>query len=478
MKQLKLIATIFTLTMALACSKGGDSPEPSKPDEEKPIVGKVQSYTTSTSQLSLLKLKNVDFGGMPGDFTIKLDSTVLYQQMDGFGAALTGSSAYLLKLMDPDKRAAALKDLFDPNEGIGISYLRITIGSSDFSLGNYSYWDREGADGFSIPTQDSRDLIPVLKEILAINPNIKIMASPWSAPAWMKNTKTMNGGLLLDANMPAYADYFVKYIKAYKQQGINIDAISVQNEPAYQTSGYPTMFMVWQQQAMFIKAFLGPKFAAEGISTKILIWDHNFDAWDYPVNILNDPDAKKYIAGSAFHAYGGEVSAMGKVHDAHPDKDLYFTEQSGGSWGQGFAGDLVWFTKNIFIGTTNSWSKNVLLWNIALDPTNGPTNGGCTTCRGVITIDGSKVYKNVEYYAIGHFSKFVKSGAKRIGYSVVGNANVAAGVSYSTFMNPDGTKAVVVLNDGQLSVTYSISCGSRRFTYTQSGGTVVTFSWK
>lgn len=478
MKHQKLLTLIFWLFLATACSKSSDSPVPVDPNGEVPVAGKVQSYTTSSSQLSLLKLKNVDFGGMPGDFTIRLDSTATYQQMDGFGAALTGSSAYLLNMMDAAKRAGILRDLFDPQTGIGISYLRITIGSSDFSLGNYSYWDTEGAAGFSIPLQDSKDLIPILKEIVAINPKIKIMASPWSAPAWMKGSKTMNGGSLLDANMPAYADYFVKYVKAYKQMGINIDAISVQNEPAHQTSGYPTMLMIWQQQAMFIKAFLGPKFVSEGITTKILIWDHNFDAWDYPVNILNDSDAKKYIAGSAFHAYGGDASAMGKVHDAHPDRDLYFTEQSGGSWGQGFAGDLMWFTKNIFIGTTNNWSKNVLLWNLALNPTNGPTNGGCTTCRGVITIDGSSVTKNVEYYAIGHFSKFVRPGAVRIGNSIIGNASIAASVSYSSFMNSDGTKSVVVANSQSQPVSYSIQCGNRRFTYMQEGGTVVTFNWK
>jgi glucosylceramidase len=256
MKHQKLLTLIFWLFLATACSKSSDSPVPVDPNVEVPVAGKVQSYTTSSSQLSLLKLKNVDFGGMPGDFTIRLDSTATYQQMDGFGAALTGSSAYLLNMMDAAKRTGILRDLFDPQTGIGISYLRITIGSSDFSLGNYSYWDTEGAAGFSIPLQDSKDLIPILKEIVAINPKIKIMASPWSAPAWMKGSKTMNGGSLLDANMPAYADYFVKYVKAYKQMGINIDAISVQNEPAHQTSGYPTMLMIWQQQAMFIKAFL------------------------------------------------------------------------------------------------------------------------------------------------------------------------------------------------------------------------------
>lgn len=471
-----LIALLFLLICTTySCSKNNVTP--STPSTPSTSTGDVSAYMTTTNQLSLLAQQDgINFSKDPGDFTITLDSTTLYQSIDGYGAALTGSSAYLLQQLPQEQRTSELKNLFDPSQGIGISYLRICIGASDFSLGNYSYCDTPPISNFAIPAIDQRDLIPTLKEILTINPNLTILATPWSAPGWMKDSQKMNGGNFLSAKMSDLADYFVKYIQVYASQGIKINAISLQNEPLNSQTGYPTMYMSWQQQDSLIRYYVGPRFLQAGITTKILIYDHNWDHPEYPLNILNNPQAYQYIAGSAFHAYAGSVSAMSQVHNAFPDKGVYFTEQSGGGWDGGFASDLIWFSQYIFIGTANNWSKNALTWNLALNQNDGPQNGGCTNCRGVITIDNRKITPNVEYYCIGHFSKFVRPGAHRIRNTVSGAQ--PSTFYFATFMNTDGSKVVVSLNSNTASTSYVIRCGQRQFLCNQLGQSVVTYTWK
>ncbi|MDR1226149.1 MAG: glucan endo-1,6-beta-glucosidase [Prevotellaceae bacterium] len=452
----------------------GFTPEPA-PDDE---TGIVEVYLTTGDQQNLLKrLTPIKLGGKLAGFTISLDSTVLHQEMDGFGAALTGSSAYLLKNMLDAKRAEILQKIFDPSNGIGMSYLRLTIGSSDFSLGNYSYCDLADITRFGIPDIDQRDLLPVLKEILAINPDLKILASPWSAPAWMKQNNHMNGGSLIATPeiYAAFADYFVKYVEAFEQEGIRIDAITLQNEPLHETGGYPTMKMEWQEQSEIIKNYLGPRFVANNITTKIIIYDHNWDMWSYPNNILKDPETQVFVDGSGFHGYGGTYPAMGTLHNLHPDKALYFTEQSAGGWGDGFAGDLKWHAENIFTGPINNWSKNVLMWNLALNPQSGPTNGGCTNCRGVATISGNAYSFNEEYYIIGHFSKFVHKGACRITHSLTGSCS---NFFCSAFINANGSKVLFAANNSNVAQNFNVRCGNREFNYIIPAISVVTFTWK
>jgi glucosylceramidase len=292
----------------------------------------------------------------------------------------------------------------------------------------------------------------------------------------MKMLANLQGGKLREDCYQVYADYFARYIQAMKDQGITIDAVTPQNEPLYFTASYPCMEMQAEEQASFIKGYLGPKFASEGISTKIIIYDHNWDVTDYAISILNDATAKSYIAGSAFHAYAGNVTAMSTVHMAHPDKGLYFTEISGGGWATDFASNLVWYMENIFIGTTRNWSKTALLWNLALNEYDGPQNGGCGDCRGVLTITDFNgfVEKHEEYYAIAHFSKFVRPGAIRVSTIIPQELASVTGVA---FINPDGTKTLVVSNGNEDAKTFKVVQGRKNFAYSLPPESVVTFNW-
>jgi len=413
---------------------------------------------------------------------ISIDTAIKYQTMEGFGAALTGSSAYLIdEKMDAGQREALLKSLFDTEEGIGISYLRLTIGASDFSLFDYTYDDMpSGETDFDLQhfslDHDREDIIPVLKEILQISPEIQIMGSPWSPPAWMKTNGNLKGGRLKTNCYSVYADYFVKYIQEMAIEGITIAAITPQNEPLHFTAGYPCMEMQPTEQLDFIKNHLGPKFQAQGINASIIIYDHNWDNTNYAISILNDPVASGFISGSAYHAYSGEVSAMTTVHNAHPDKNLYFTEISGGAWATDFGSNLMWNMQNIFIGTTLNWSKNVLLWNLALDQNWGPQNNGCTNCRGVVTINtpSGQVTNNVEYYSIGHFSKFVKPGSVRISANVSQSLTNTGAVA---FQNMDGSKALIVCNYSNQDQSFSVKQGKNNFSYSITPQSVVTIVW-
>ena len=412
--------------------------------------------------------------------SITINEDEQMQEIEGFGAALTGSSAYLINNLSTSQKNSLLSNLFDPENGAGMSYLRLTIGASDFSLEDFTYNDMPqgqedpNLDNFSIAS-DEVHIIPVANDILAINPEVKFMGSPWSAPAWMKDNESLYGGKLEEQWYSTYANYFVKYIQAFENHGISIDAITPQNEPLH-TAGYPTMRMEAQEQANFIKNALGPAFAEENISTKIIAYDHNFDEANYPMTVLDDADANPYVSGSAFHAYAGEVSAMSQVHNAYPDKGLYFTEISGGEWSTDFSSNLRWYIQNILMGSTKNWSKNALFWNLALNENHGPTNNGCQDCRGVVTINSSgEIEMNEEYYAIAHFSKFVRPGAHRIGSSDFENNSGLTGVA---FQNPDGSKVLIVLNETPTSKTFSAIMGENRFDYALAPESVATIIWE
>ena len=350
--------------------------------------------------------------------TIDVDEKQKFQPIDGFGYALTGGSAQHMIRMDAAKRAALIKELFATDgNNIGVSYLRVSIGASDLNDHVFSYDDLPPGQTdvemarFSLDP-DRADVIPVLKEILAVNPKILILGSPWSAPAWMKTNNHVKGGKLKPEYYDAYAKYFVKYIQGMKAEGIRIDAITVQNEPLNEKNT-PSLQMLSADQDVFIKNHLGPAFKSAGIDTKIILYDHNCDVPQYATAILDDPEAARYVDGSGFHLYGGKIEVMSDVHNAHPAKNLYFTEQmvTGSVDGKPVV-NVGAPVRRLIIGATRNWSRNVLLWNLAADPKNNPhtDNGGCGMCQGAITIDGNAVSRNVAYYAIAHASKFVRPG--------------------------------------------------------------------
>lgn len=479
-----LYSTIILMALILtSCSD--DEPVYMPPKPPVTGVGEAKAWVTTGNRNRLLHQEGdiIIYEGQQTDLpSTSIDFDELFQEMEGFGAALTGSSAWLInRQMSNAQSQQLLTDLFHPDNGIGISYLRLPMGSSDFSLSNYTYNDLlpgqsdPDLEFFSI-APDQSDIIPVLKRILEINPEIKIMGSPWSAPAWMKTSGSLMGGKLKEEWYETYALYFVKFIQAYAQEGIPIDAITPQNEPLNESSGYPTMRMEAQEQNVFIRDHLGPLFIEHGITTKIIIYDHNWDRFDYPIEILNDPVTRDYVEGSAFHAYGGSVSAMSQVHATHPDKGLYFTEISGGGWATDFSDNLKWNMSNIFIGTANHWSKNALLWNLALDQNDGPTNGGCQNCRGVVTIlPGGNVERNEEYYALGHMSKFIKPGARRAASTGFPSSENLESVA---FVNPDDSKVLVVLNSNNNQKSFAVNFNDKFFEYRIDGNAVATIVWE
>lgn len=407
--------------------------------------------------------------------TVEIDDSQKFQTVEGFGYTLTGGSAEVINTLTAAKKQELLQNLFGKTENdINISYLRISMGASDLSSSVYFYNDLPqgqtdvAQNNFSIASDSA--LVNLLKEILAINPDIKIMAVPWSAPLWMKSNYNSVGSSLFPTYYSSYATYFVKYIQAMKAQGITIDAICPQNEPLHGGNN-PSMVMTATQQTSFIKK-LGAAFQTNGITTKIVCYDHNCDKPEYPLEVLNDATANPFVQGSAFHLYGGDISALTTVHEAHPTKKLYFTEQWTSSAGD-FGGDLKWHIKNVVIGSMRNWSVNALEWNLANDAGFGPhTPGGCSMCKGAITVNSSSDYtKNVAYYIIAHASKFVPTGSVRVASNVPGSlVNVA-------FKTPAGKTVLIVLNESNTTSSFNIKQAGKLAPTSLEPGAVATYVW-
>ena len=438
---------------------------------------KPQLWLTDPDHAVLFKLQNQSFkqiNTLKSIPTITIDKSKTYQQMDGFGFALTGGSAMLINKMSAGKQADLLEELFNANKNsISVSYLRISLGASDLDDHVFSYDDLPAGETdadlkkFSL-ANDKNALIPVLKKILLINPRIKILASPWSAPAWMKTNDSTGGGHLKTEYYLTYSQYLIKYIKGMAANGIPIDAITIQNEPLNPKNN-PSMVMEASEQDNFIKNNLGPDFKAAKIKTKIILYDHNADRPDYPITILNDPEAKEYVDGSAFHLYGGKIEALSEVHNAHPDKNLYFTEEWVGAPGN-LKKDMRFHIKDLIIGAPRNWSRNVIEWNLAADQNLEPhTPGGCDRCLGAITIKGDNVTRNSAYYIIAHASKFVRPGSKRIASNYLDELpNVA-------FLTPAGKIVLIVYNDSSDTQTFNIKLNSKLVSSVLNPGATGTY---
>jgi glucosylceramidase len=473
---LTLLITIFSCAITDISTNNTDI---LRQGENKIIQSEIAAWITSPYNNILFRQQTTphSFGTNSNSFpVIEVDTTTVYQEIDGFGNCLTGGSAMLINKMDKASRSALLKELFATDgRNIGISYLRISIGASDLSEKVFSYNDMPDGQTdpdlnyFSISTEKA-DLIPVLREILAINPSIKIMGSPWSAPLWMKTNGSSKGGSLKTEYFSAYANYFVKYINAMKAEGITIDAITIQNEPLHPGNN-PSMYMTATDQAAFIRDHLGPAFKTAGLTTKIIVYDHNCDKPEYPMTIYSDPEAAKYVDGAAFHLYGGTIDALTTVHYAYTGKNLYFTEQWVGAPGN-LPADLGWHTKNLIIGATRNWSKNVLEWNMASDPAYDPhTVGGCDKCLGTVTIKGNEVTRNPAYYILAHCAKFVRPGSVRIA------TGIPADLPNVAFKTPDGKKVLIVFNDSGSSVNFNIRFRGKTVLLTLDRNAVGTYIW-
>lgn len=410
---------------------------------------------------------------------IEVNDTQKYQTMDGFGMALTGGSAQLIMRMDAPHRKELLRELFGTaGHDIGISYLRVSIGSSDMNDHAFTYDDLSPSETdltlkeFNLGP-DRTSVIPALKEILVINPSIRILGTPWSAPAWMKTNDDLKGGSLKPEYYDVYARYFVKYIEEMKANGIHINAITPQNEPL-NPDNTPSLVMQANEEVQFIKQSLGPAFRKAGIKTKIIVYDHNCDRPDYPLTILADPEAAQYVDGAAFHLYGGEITTLTQVHDAHPNKNVYFTEQMVVDRPGDANLEIASPVKDLIVGAPRNWSRNVLLWNLAADPNFGPhtNNGGCPVCEGAITLNGNQVTRNAAYYTIAHASKFVRPGSVRIA------SNALTGLANVAFLTPGGKRVLIVTNDGSAPQKFQIRYHGKSATSTLSAGSVGTYVWQ
>ena len=472
---LSLFATCLSLLVALPAYP---QQKPSSASE----APRVQVFESSEELHETLQQKpELSFSAtrLP-HLTITVNDSLKYQEIDGFGASLTDSSAWLLwKKLTDAQRKEALQMLFSPATGIGLSVLRQPMGASDFALSPYSYDEEPSGQSdpdlkyFSID-HDRTYILPILRDALAINPRLKIIASPWSPPGWMKTSGSMMQGALLPTAYSPLAKYFVKFVQEYEAAGIPIFAITMQNEPLHVPNDYPGMGMTAREQADFLANYLGPAFRDAKLKTKIMVFDHNWDLISYPIQVLNDPKAAVFAAGTATHCYGGSVTAQNELHERFPGKEIWLTECSGGDWQ---SGKLLQQQARLIIGSTRNWAKSVVLWNLALDQNHAPFLGGCTTCRGVITVNDetqpSKVVPTVDYTALAHASKFVVPGAFRI----ESNSFEQGSLEDVAFRNPDGSLVLLVLNSSNAYVTFNIAWEGKFATYKLPGDAVATFRW-
>lgn len=437
------------------------------------------SWVTTGDQSRLLAPERLVMKAEGATFSgpaVVLDPSAPRQAMVGFGAAVTDATAHLIQSrMSPQQRDALLRDLFGRGDGgLGFDFTRVTIGASDFSLSHYSLADAEDPSlaGFSTAAM-AAEVFPTVRQALAINPELKVMATPWSAPGWMKTTGSMIQGELKPEYYPTYADYLIRYVVAAAEAGVPTDYISIQNEPDFEPDSYPGMRWGPEGRARFIGRDLGPRLQQLGLETKILDWDHNWDKPEQPLGVLSDPEARTYVSGVAWHCYAGDVAAQSQVFDAYPDKDVFFTECSGGDWAPAFQDSFVWTMKSLIIGAVENHARGVLMWNIALDENHGPHAGGCADCRGVVTIDSrtGAVLKNQEYYAFGHASRFVRQGARRVAVAK------PAGLEAVGFVNPDGRRVLVVLNPSDAEARFEVGEDRLRGAVVLPPASAATYVW-
>jgi glucosylceramidase len=480
---IRLVPCLFLLSVALVVTPGcsdsnHDGMSGVAPDNQVEVWITLGDESKKLQQERDLSWES---GASDSGAAIAVDGTTLYQKMEGFGAAMTDSSAWLImNKLDDNQRQQLMRDLFTrEGDGIGLSFVRLPMGASDFALQNYTYNDLPPGEtdpdllNFSI-AYDAAYIIPSLQLARDLNPQLLLMGSPWSPPAWMKNTGSVNGGILLPEFYQAFANYHVKFVQAYADANLAIDAVTPQNEPMNWNPFYPTMVMLSSHQQTFIRDYLGPAFRDAELGTRIIMLDHNWDLTDYVLEVLSDPAAAEYIDGVGFHCYIGDVASQSIVHDAHPDKGIWFTECSGGGWATDFGDNLSWAMRNLVIGNFRNWGNSLQFWNLALDQNDGPKNGsGCENCRGVVTIDqatGGVTY-NEEYYTLGHVSKFVDPGAYRIESTSDGDATPRQ----VAFLNPDGSMVLIIEWDA--ATTFSVNWNGQHFNYSLPSPGAVTFKW-
>jgi glucosylceramidase len=503
LKYVLLIFAAFFLVVALVFACQQNNNVPVMPEQQEEQLLQEEQYPDSVTIYVTTVNRSYDFAKIKVAFdsanTVRSQATIVlavdrrYQTMDGFGVAITGSTCFNLLKMAKNDRTKFLTETFSSTQGMGYSYVRIAIGASDFSLNEYTCCDTPGIENFALTAEENDYIIPVLKEILAINPDLKIMGSPWTCPRWMKvNDLTRKqpyyswtSGQLNPDYYQDYGTYFVKWIQAFAGNGITIYAITPQNEPLNHGNSV-SLYMGWDEQRDFVNGALVPKLEASGLHTKIYLFDHNYNydgvssQYGYPAKIYAAGVNDDFVVGAAYHSYGGNRSELQNIHAQYPDKELVFTETSIGTWnnGRNLAVRLMEDMREVALGTVNNWCKAVIVWNLMLDSDLGPNRpGGCQTCYGAVDIsrsDYKTITRNSHYYIIGHLSSVVKPGATRIG----ADGEYVGSVIYSAFENTDGTCAVVLLNNTAAGKSITFDDGINHFTHEAPAQSVVSYQWK
>jgi glucosylceramidase len=474
----KLLLALLSMAGTVS-ARGQEKPSAVKAEE---IEVKVYEASQETKGEPLMQ-EPVRFGSQRApELTITVDEAVRYQTIEGFGASLTDSAAWLLaRKIGVEQRREWLERLFDPEKGIGLSLLRQPMGSSDFAVEeDYTYDDVPAGSTdpqlahFSIE-KDQRYIIPVLREILTVNPKVKVIGTPWSAPAWMKTSQSLITGSLKPECYPGFASYFVKFVQSYEKAGIPIFSVTLQNEPLNEPADFPGMGMSASEQSEFLAKALGPAFQDAELKTKVLVFDHNWDLIHFPLEVLGDAKAASYSYGVATHCYGGNVSAQQELHDRFPHTNIWMTECSGGNWQKG---NLLVAQTRLIVESFRNWSQAVILWNLALDQNHQPHLGGCTVCRGVITVwhddNGAEVIPTVDYTALALASKFVRRGAVRISSNTFG----PDGLEDVAFQNADGSMVLLVLNSSAKAITFNVGWRGEFAVFTLKGLAAATYVWQ
>ena len=430
---------------------------------------KIVVYTTAkNTAFRMAASERLQFSGFPQPLEtqpcIFVDPNIKFQTFLGIGGAITDASAETFGKLPKNKQQEILEKYYDPIKGIGYSLARTNIHSCDFSSNSYTYADDKDATlkSFSV-AHDKQFRIPLIKQAMAAaNGQLTLYASPWSPPAWMKsNNDMLHGGKLLPAYYQTWADYFVRFINAYQAEGVPVWGISVQNEPMA-TQKWESCIFTGEEERDFIKTYLGPTLHKAGlVEKKIIAWDHNRDLiYQRASTVLNDPDAAKYVWGIGYHWYedwtgGGKLfDNVRRVHEAYPNTNLLFTEGCTESfdmakinewrYGELYGRSMI----NDFNNGTVGWTD----WNILLDEKGGPNHVG-NFCFAPVHADThtGEIYYLSSYYYIGHFSKFIRPGAKRIP-----STSSRGQLLTTAFVNTDGSIAVVVMNQSDDEISYRL----------------------
>lgn len=382
---------------------------------------------------------------------IQLDTGATRQEILGFGAAITEASAYVLSRLSETERAPVMRDLFAP-DAMALNVCRTCIGSSDYATRVYSYDESPEPDPelkkFSID-HDKEFYLPILREARKQNPELFLFSSPWSPPGWMKANNSMLGGAMRKLSFDPYARYFIRFLEAYKAEGVDIQAVTVQNETDAEQEGHmPACLWAQEQEMEFASRFLAPAIRKAGLNTRIWLLDHNYSLWGRAIDELSDPSVYDAVDGIAWHGYVGDPTAMTRVHEAFPEKNAYWTEGGPDVNQPDYQTDFPKWADQ-FNSILNNWARSITAWNVALDE-KGKPDIGPFSCGGVITIDSAshKVTYSGQYWAFAHYSKHIRRGARVFATNAVGDTGKGSPISHAAFRNPDGGYAMVLANTG------------------------------